>query len=185
MPYFHFTNYVRTKWKLNEKEIIDILFTFFKSHGLNLGWLHKKTPLCNESLLILLDLKNERNFEDKKGIKNLKNLLSLHLKRLKVDCLMVKKRKWSEDEYVRLINGAIRHHSSPNMFINNDLVYNFFLTRSLRNAINDGWRVLLINGTNIDIIEKAMKWTPSEMPFNEHLKLICENLSILRFILYA
>ncbi|EOB14282.1 hypothetical protein NBO_31g0002 [Nosema bombycis CQ1] len=129
MPYFHFTNYVRTKWKLNEKEIIDILFTFFKSHGLNLGWLHKKTPLCNESLLILLDLKNERNFEDKKGIKNLKNLLSLHLKRLKVDCLMVKKRKWSEDEYVRLINGAIRHHSSPNMFINNDLVYNFFLTQ--------------------------------------------------------
>ncbi|EOB14088.1 hypothetical protein NBO_39g0001 [Nosema bombycis CQ1] len=137
-PYYSLLMYVKGQLPMEDEYLVNLLYSIFKYHGINVEWLYRLKPVINRNIMVEIDLKDLKT-SGVNANKALQNKFEDYLKAKNVDTLVRKKVRWTTPEHIRFVNGIVKYCANKS-FINiyNDLVYGGFLTRPPKNNINDG-----------------------------------------------
>lgn len=140
-PFSILSKIIQNKFNLEDENYKDYIFTFIKKVGLNLGFHQRSKPITGKSLLFILNLQ-ENSVTPESWSSMVKELEEETVKYLSSIKCPARSANWTEAERIRVINGIMRHCSRPNIFptIFEDIIYGFYHTRPVKNALWDGVR---------------------------------------------
>lgn len=182
MPYLYLFDFIKERFTLSQDVLLDICYTIWKHHGLNIGWVHLNHPEAGSKLLILLSLDVISIGGHNKGIwlEKLDQGTNIFLAQQGIESLRPKRVKWTELEHIRLLNGLMRYHSLSSKFtlIYNDFVYGFYLNRPAKNALFDGFRTLLKKPNLLVLVEKAIRWKPIDYKLHHEGLVLSDEMEV-------
>lgn len=105
--YYSLLMYVKGRFAMEDEYLVNLLYSIFKYHGINVGWLYRLKPVINRNIMVEIDLKDLKP-SGVNANKALQNKFADYLKEKNVDTLVRKKVRWTTPEHVRLVNGIIK-----------------------------------------------------------------------------
>ncbi len=106
LPYIYLLGFIKKTFNMSDDVLMDKLYTIWRTHGINVAWVHINNPEVDSKLLILLNLDviSIGGHNKEIWVEKLRSHTLMYQAQQGLASLRPKRVKWTECEHIRLLN---------------------------------------------------------------------------------